>query len=242
MRKLAWVAGVTGLGLSAAAIGVGVTSSRAADHRDSTLLAMAANTAADINDVYVWMTPDEADVILAMTVQPFAAENATFSPNVQYVFHVTSQEMYGVASENTDVICEFASATSAQCWVGDEAYLGGDPSAEAGITDPDSRVRLFAGQRNDPFFFNLDGFQATVGIVKGAAGGLTFDEANCPAVDAGTSAALRTQLQNDDPADAEVDDEFAGANIAAIVLTIDKTLVNRGGPILGGWASTHDKS
>jgi hypothetical protein len=241
VKQLAWKAGVAGLGLSAALWGGSIAFG--ADHRDSTLIGMAANSAADINDVYAWMSTDAGDLNIAMTVQPFAAAGATFSADTQYVFHVTSRASYGATTvEETLVICEFASATSAQCWVGDEAYLSGDPSAEAGITDTDSRVRLFAGQRNDPFFFNLDGFKATVTIVKGAAGGLTFDEANCPAVDAGTSAALRTQLQNDDPADAEVNDDFAGANIAAIVLTIDKTLVNRGGPILGVWASTHDKS
>lgn len=240
MKQLAWKAGVAGLGLSAALVGGSIAFG--ADHRDSTLIGMAANSAADINDVYAWMSSDAGDLNIAMTVQPFAAAGATFSADTQYVFHVTSRASYGAATvEETLVICEFASATSAQCWIGDEVYLSGDPSDEAGITDAESRVRLFAGQRNDPFFFNLDGFRATVNIVKGAAAGLTFDAANCPALDANTSAALRNQLQNDDPPDGAVNDDFAGANIAAIVLTLDKTLVNRGGPILGVWASTHDK-
>lgn len=240
MRQLAWKAGVAGLGLSAIIVGGSIAIG--ADHRDSTLLGMPANAAADLNDIYAWMSSDAQDLNLALTVQPFAAAGATFSPDVQYVFHVTSQASYGAtAVEETLVICELASPTSAECWVGDEVYLAGDPSAEAGLSDAESRVRVFAGQRNDPFFFNLDGFVATVGIVKGAAGGLTFDAANCPDLPADTSAALRTQLQNDDPADAEVDDEFAGANVAALVVTLDKTLVNRGGPILGVWASTHDK-
>lgn len=239
MKKLAWKAGVAGLGLSAAVIGGSIA--LGADHRDSTLIGMEANAAADINDVYAWMSSNAQDLNIAMTVQPFAAAGATFSADTQYVFHVTSRASYGATPMETLVICELASATSAQCWVGDEAYLSGDPSAEAGLTDAESRIRVFAGQRNDPFYFNLDGFVATVALVKAAAGSLTFDAANCPAVDAGTSAALRNQLQNDDPVDAEVDDEFAGANVAALVLTIDKTLVNRGGPILGVWASTHDK-
>jgi hypothetical protein len=240
VKQLAWKAGVAGLGLSAAVLGGSIASG--ADHRDSTLIGMAASSAADINDVYAWMSSSGEDLNLAMTVQPFAAAGATFSADTQYVFHVTSRASYGAtAVEETRVICEFAGATSAECWIGDEVYLSGDPSSEAGVSDAASRARLFAGQRNDPFYFNLDGFQATVALVKAAAAGLTFDAAGCPAVDAGTSAALRNQLQNDDPADAEVDDEFAGANIAAIVLTLDKTLVDRGGPILGVWASTHDK-
>lgn len=240
MKKLVWKAGVAGLGLSAAIWGGSIA--LGADHRDSTLIGMAANSAADINDVYAWMSSDAGDLNIGMTVQPFAAAGATFSTDVQYVFHVTSRASYGATTVvETLVICEFASPTSAQCWVGDDVYLSGDPSAEAGISDTDSRVRLFAGQRNDPFYFNLDGFKATVAIVKSAAGGLTFDAANCPAVDAGTSAALRNQLQNDDPPDGAVNDDFAGANVAALVLTVDKTLVNSGGPILGVWGSTHDK-
>jgi hypothetical protein len=240
VKQLVWKAGVAGLGLSAAVVGGSIA--LGADHRDSTLIGMEANAASDINDVYAWMSSDAQDLNLVMTVQPFAADGATVSAGTQYVFHVTSQAMFGAATvEETLVICELASATSAQCWVGDDVYLSGDPSAEAGVTDAESRARLFVGQRNDPFFFNLDGFQATVDIVKGAAGSLTFDEAGCPALDAPTSTALVNQLQNDDPPDAEVSDDFAGANIVAIVLTLDKTLVTRGGPILGVWASTHDK-
>lgn len=231
-----------GLGIGGIAVAsvIGGSIAIGADHRDSTTLAMAANSAADINDVYAWMTADAAKLNLVMTVQPFAAAGASFSPNVQYVFHVTSQASYGATATNTDIICEFASATSVECWVGATGYVTGDPSATAGLSSADGKIKIFAGQRNDPFFFNLDGFKTAVTTVKGAAGMLTFDVANCPNVNAGTSTVLVGQLQADEDA-SPAEDDFAGANIAALVIQLDKTLVTGGGPVLGVYASTHTK-
>ena len=37
-------------------------------------------------------------------------------------------------------------------------------------------------------------------------------------------------------------DTFAGKNVLAIVLEIDKTVLTVGGPVLGIWSSTHQKS
>ncbi|MEZ4364871.1 MAG: DUF4331 family protein [Kofleriaceae bacterium] len=237
MKKKNLALGLSGLGLCVA---IGGSIAVGADHTDSSLLAMPANAAADINDVYAWTSADASKLNLVMTVQPFAAASATFSPNVQYAFHVTSQAGYGMAATNVDVICEFASATSVQCWVGADGYVTGDPSATTGLTSADGKIKVFAGQRNDPFFFNLGGFVATVDLVKAAAGGLTFDPANCPNVDAATSMALVGQLQSD-PGGGAATDDFAGANVAALVIQLDKTLVNAGGPILGVYASTHTK-
>lgn len=235
MKQLYWKVGGAGLALSAA---IGGTLAIAADHKDSTVLAMEANAASDINDVYAWMSADEAKVNLVMTVLPFAADGATFSPNVDYAIHVASAAAFGGAATNTDIICRFASATSAQCWVGDEAYVTGDPSATAGIES--DGVKVFAGLRKDPFFFNLDGFVNAVGTVKTVAGDLDFDANGCPAVGAENSAALVNQLQTDEDG-SEATDDFATANTLAIVLEIDKALLTDGGPILAVWASTHEQ-
>lgn len=228
------VAGLAGAGLC---VGIG-SIAIGADHRDSTLLSAPSGAAADIADVYAWTSTDASKLNLIMTVQPLAAASATFSPNVQYAFHVTSQATYGAASQNTDVICTFASPTSAQCWVGADGYVTGNPSSAAGLTSADGKIKIFAGQRNDPFFFNLEGFGAAVGIVKGAAAGLTFDPAGCPALDGATSTTLVNQLSTSVGGGAATDD-FAGANVAALVVQIDKTLVDAGGPILGVYGSTH---
>jgi len=228
--------GAAGLGLSAIVGGLAV----AADHRDSTSLAMPANAAADINDVYAWMTPDSTKVNLAMTVSPFATAGATFSPNTQYVLHVHSGAAFPATTAEQTIVCEFASATSAQCWAGASDYVSGDPSGAAGMTSANGRLKVFAGLRSDPFFFNLNGFQTAVATVKGAAASLTFDTAGCPALDAATSSVLVGQLQGEPGGGAAVDD-FDGANTLAIVVQVDKAVVTTGGPTLAVWASTHTK-
>ena len=67
----------------------------AADHRDGP--GVRADIAADINDVFAWMSPDAARVYLVMTVFPFATAEARFSDSVQYVFHTSSASAFGAA-------------------------------------------------------------------------------------------------------------------------------------------------
>jgi len=209
---------------------------RAADHRDGPTV--TADPVADINDVYTWMSPDAETVYLVMTVFPFAAASARFSNQIQYVFHTTSAPSFGAASTDTDVICTFAVDQTVQCWVGDDSYLTGNASSTSGLVSSDGRVRVFAGPRNDPFFFNLSGFVATTDIVIGAAGGLTFDAAGCPQLDAATSNLLVTQLRTEPGGGAPMDD-FAGATTLALVVAVDKDLLTKSGPILSVWGSTN---
>ena len=208
----------------------------AADHADGPVV--QADPAADINDLFAWTSPDASRVYLAMTVFPFSSPSAAFSDQIQYVFHTGSAPSFGAAEVETDVICVFSASQSIQCWVGDAAYVAGDASSAGGITSTDGAVQVFAGPRDDPFFFNGSGFGATTDIVAGAAGGLAFDAAGCPQLDAGTSNALVTQLQTEPDGSPAVDD-FAGATVLALVLSIDKELLTRGGPILSVWGSTN---
>lgn len=212
-----------------------------ADHVDSP--AAVAEPTADINDMFAWMTSDGNDLNLVATVVPFASGDSAFSDATTYAFHVNSSAGYGMAQTNTDVRCQFYSDTNIECWVIDAdgtvaAYVEGDPSDSAGLTNAAGNLRVFAGVRNDPFFFNLGGFNAVVGTVREVAGSLTFDAEGCPQLDEPTATALVTQLQQD-PDGSEATDDFAGANVLALVVQVDKTLVNPGGDILGVWASTH---
>jgi hypothetical protein len=205
----------------------------AADHIDSP--AAVGDPSADITDVYAWMTPDGTKLNLILNTF-----GAAFSDTVQYVFHVTSMSAYGQSGDEIRIICEFSSDQRAQCWVGDDEYIAGDASNTAGLLSESGKVRLFAGSRNDPFYFNLAGFRATLGIVAGAAASLTFDEAGCPALDAPTSTALVTQLSSNAEGGAAAD-FFAPLSTHSIVLQLDETLVNQDGPVLAVWASTYRK-
>lgn len=224
------------LALGAAA----VAPARAADHRDGP--AVRVDPASDINDVFAWTSADASHIHLAMTVFPFAGSGARFSDQVQYVFHTTSQAAFGAGNAQVvDVICEFDAVQTLQCWVGSDAYISGDAATTSGLVGDDGRVRVYAGLRNDPFFFNLNGFNATTALVVGAAGGLTFDAAGCPALDAATSNLLVQQLATE-PNGAPATDEFLAANTLILVLSIDKDLLTSAGDIVGVWAGTYAKN
>jgi hypothetical protein len=242
LKKLAFLGSALGLALGAFLV---THSSHAADHLDAP--ATQANHMADINDVYAWMTSDATKVNLVMTVSPADDTTRAFGPTVQYVFHVSSIPAFGMAGTETKVICTFASPTSAQCWVADgtttKDYVKGDPSSVSGISSKSGQIKLFAGQRSDPFFFNLSGFKTVVAAVEGSV--IPADTAGCPLVPPTTAAMLRAALSATPgsaiaPCPAGVKDCFAAFNVKAIVLQIDKSLLNAGAQtVLTVWGSTH---
>jgi hypothetical protein len=245
-----------------AAVAVGALALRAADHGDSP--AAAADPTADITDLFAWMNGDATKVNLVMDLYPNAPTTAKFSDSVLYTFHVTSKASFGATTGTaTDITCSFTAAQIVSCWVGTADFVTGDASAVAvvgdggagdgaatgdggvavptGITSASGKTRVFAGVRDDPFFFNIDGYHAVVAAVEAAAPSLTFDVAGCPAVDATTSMTLVNQLKTA-PDGSAAKNFFAGFNVLALVVQIDKTLVNSGGSILSVWASTNHKS
>jgi hypothetical protein len=235
MTKRTWVKIAGALAVTSLA-----TMALAADHRDS--LVVKADPPSDINDVYTWVAKDK--VVIAMTVFPAAPKEAKFSDKTQYVIHTTSGKAFGEAASKLDIVCTFDAAQMITCKAGEGPGLPvmdmvtGDASAEAGIESDSKMIKVFAGPRKDPFYFNLDGFGKTVEIVVGAAPGLMADAAGCPALDAATSMMLVTQLKSD-PMGGPAKDFFAPLNGLAIVLELDKSLMTAGGPILSIWGATH---
>ncbi len=227
----------TGVAIFAAALVMvgGQRALRAADHLDSpSLTDEAAN---DITDLYAWTNDDGLN--LAMMVSPFADGDASFSDAGLYAFHIRSQNMLlePTTTEDHLIVCQFDASQAVTCWLDGKVIASGDASAATGLEG--EGVKVFAGRRDDPFFFNLSGFQATVAAVMEAAPNLTFDEAGCPALDGNTSATLLTQLETE-PDGSPATDDFAGANVLALVLQLDIALINDGGNIVGVWASTNE--
>ncbi len=235
MRRL------TATALAVATLGV-VAPSFAADHRDGP--AAKADPATDINDVYAWMSADAAQVYLVMTVFPLATTASKFSDKALYVFHTYSQAGIGMAQTGANIICKFDTAQKIQCWLGDE-YVTGDASNTAGIASASGKVKVFAGLRDDPFFFNLDGFNKTAKTVHDAAptllGANAFDNNFCPNLGSATATELQRQLKEDPagPAGTAGKNFFAGKNTLAIVLAVDKTLLTKGGSVVSVWGSTN---
>jgi hypothetical protein len=213
----------------------------AADHQDAP--AAKAEPGADITDVFAWMSTDAKSVRIAVDVNPFAAVGSKFSDAVQYAIHVNSGT--GATKTETLIVCEFATDQTIQCWLGDSEYVTGDASATAGLVTKSGKVKVFAGLRNDPFFFELKGFQNAVALADIALPTITDRTAGCPTIDMPSQAALLSRLTTDDtatPTPTPAKDTFDGANVLALVFEIDKTLFNPGTAPLGIWASTHVKN
>jgi len=229
----------------------------AADHRDGG--GATADPASDINDVYSWMNGE--NLVVAMTVAPFAGADATFSPGVQFVWHVDAHGSFagnilgGIAPTlQTTIQCEFDEAQIAQCWIhrGGEIldYITGDASSEEGVTSDSSQ--LYAGLRADPFYFFLTGFNdartAVLSELVAGPGGVfpgNVDLSNgtlCPELTVPQLEALGDALTVGPAPTQQALNDFDLANTLAIVLEIDSALlIDPEANILSVHASTHAK-
>ena len=210
----------------------------ASDHKDGP--AVTVDPGADITDVYAWMSADKSKVDLVMDVYPNAPTGTLFSNEVLYVFHLNSSATFGGTATGTNIVCGFDTTQTITCWVGSSEMVTGNAGVAAGITSASGKTKVFAGLRDDPFFFNLTGFKATTAAVAAAAPTLTFDGTGCPTLDTATSSALVAQLAHGTAGAAPVND-FAGQNIQSIVIEVDTALVTPGGKFLGIWASTNQR-
>jgi hypothetical protein len=174
----------------------------AADHRDSPL--NVSNPTADINDVYAFRSrEDPQNLVIAISTNPLIApgDNATrgvFDDEVTYQLHV---------DVNGDLVDDATVEISKD---GDNLVFEGlgDPIAaritkpgEAPVVNRAGPVKAFAGLRDDPFFFDLPGFQAFVANPQVPANGLRPASAGAPV------------------------DAFAGTNILAIVVELPISLL-----------------
>jgi hypothetical protein len=210
----------------------------AADRAASSTLA-TVNPMADITDVYAWMV-SSTSLALVMDVSPQDNGSHGFDPTVLYAFHLTSKSGLGVNTTDgteTKVICRFASGISVQCWVvaasGVKDYVTGDPSNPAGVTSPSGKVKVFAGRRSDPASFNVAGFNAAISTYATYVG-RTPDLAGCPTgITTAEADGLRTTLRTGP-------DAFSASNVMAIVVQLDKSLINLpGNTVVAVWGSTH---
>lgn len=164
----------------AAAMGGGAMILRAADHRDSALL--TATPGQDIADVYSFRSPaDPSRLVLAMTVAglqaPSDAGTVRFPEGVVYAFKIDTD---GDAVEDW-VIQAYAVGRGASQVV---KFVGPGRPSQTGattrlLTSPPITVtasygstattvnrggiQVFAGLRDDPFFFDLSQFQQIIG-------------------------------------------------------------------------------
>jgi hypothetical protein len=237
------------------AFSVSAPLAHAADHKDGP--AVTADPATDITDVYAWMQADSSRVFLVMNVFPAATTAARFSDSALYIFHTNNRtngaDSYGA---EVNIICQFDKGTpqQAECWAGKDEYVKGNAGLQStdsagkpvwnGISSRSGKLRVFTGLRNDPFFFNLAGFNDVTNRIKGAYAGLAKDNAGCPTIPATTRTALVAALAQNGmtPAGAGTD-SFAKQNVLSIVVSVDRNILSSNGqrPLLSVWGSTNKK-
>ncbi|MDH3768580.1 MAG: DUF4331 domain-containing protein, partial [Gammaproteobacteria bacterium] len=148
----------------------------AADHVDAPLIAQ--DPAADLGDVYAFVNPnDSGEVILAATVAPFAMSGSRFSNAVEYRFNLQNT---AAGAQAITITCRF-SGQAARC----RGSSGINVTSQIGRTAEHKGVRLFAGLRDDPFFFDGVAFNATVATLVPQftdPGQDTFEGANVLAI------------------------------------------------------------
>lgn len=173
MKPTRKVAGFVAAGIAvAAAVPLLSTIVSAADHLDAPKT--KANLLADITDVYAWHT-DDGKVVAVLNVAGFteAGQPPQLDSTVLYGIHIDNN---GDNEADIDTWIRFGQNGAGDWGVQVTDLPGGDPvvvgpvgqTVEAGLG-----LRVWAGSRDDPFFFDLDGFQKTL-----MTGDLSFDATN----------------------------------------------------------------
>ena len=144
------------------------TIGHAADHADAP--ASQDDPAADITDVYAWHTDDRVVVALGFSGLAEAGVPANYDGGVLYGIHVDNN---GDDIADHDVWVRFGQNDAGDWGVQVENLPGAtEPVVGPVETEIDAGLglRVFAGLRDDPFFFDLDGFRMTA-----MTGTLSFD-------------------------------------------------------------------
>lgn len=210
-------------------IGVLVPASRlrAADHAEST--SVAGDPGADIADVFAFLDPtDNSKVVLAMDVEGFVVPSEAlnlsfFAPDVTYRFEI---ENTGDAIADQKIDVTFSPQTSRSAPQIATIKIPRGKRNSTTITAPTTvqtlnafsnpfnvttnaatGVKFFAGLTDDPFYFDIVGFNRFVGSVLAA----TPDP---------------TRLQR-------ARDSFAGYNIHMIAIEIPAAMLRGNGNVIG---------
>src|SRR5229473_727113 len=174
-RAIAWSL------LLATAAALGLTRwIKASDHKDSALL--AADPAADIADVYTFRSPVNPDnIVLAMTVSgfipPSEASTTFFDPNVLYQWKIDND---GYAVEDLVIqafvtgtgghqVMHFRGPAKASEIGSTTRVIEGPETATVAVSNTPTPIvatrngmTVFAGVRDDPFFFDLVQFKKII--------------------------------------------------------------------------------
>ena len=179
IKKLAIL--VTGLVIAIATAMAPLPMTNAADHAEATLV--AGDPGADLADVFAFLDPnDNSKVVLALDVEGFVVPSellnlSFFAPDVTYRFEI---ENTGDAAPDQTIDITFSEQTSrsqpqtatiklpnGQVFTAPTTVqtLNATPNPFVVTTDPASGASFFAGLTDDPFYFDIVGFNRFVASV-----------------------------------------------------------------------------
>lgn len=124
----------------------------AADHRDGPLA--TGDPSADLNDIYLFNNPnDPNELIVILTFHPDAPRNARFSDAVEY------RTRFDSPAGSSTITCTFPDNGTRVACSGLDGALSVDGPIET--VNDNGDLRVFAGLRDDPFFFDVGAFNRT---------------------------------------------------------------------------------
>ena len=205
----------------------------AADHAESP--GADADPAGDLADVFLFISPENPQRLVgAITFggRPLPRSRTDIvycDPKLIYVLNIGRANAAGVFT-NTPVIkvvARFGKSDTGRCGVQLEGVPGAGGTfsgATETVLTSTGGVRAFAGMRNDPFFFDAEGYNGMVAAFDGPApaGGYLVN-----------SFGLGTRARRD---------SFANRNITLVVFEMDLNAVapavNGSRPKIQAWATT----
>jgi hypothetical protein len=236
-----------------AALGAGPLFVSGADHLDSPLVKIDAR--ADITDIYAWRS-GATHTTLALNVNPLTSpadsKAARFSQAAMYEFKVDTNgdaradiayrvrfsDLRHFSNGTNDQIFQIRRATGSAAqrteWSGTTVAVGRTTryGLAARVAPVTGGGAVFAGPRDDPFYFDLVGFRHLKSrILAGSTDlGSPGDAVNCALADDDPAAELLSCFTGTDT--------FAGTNVSSIIIRLPNSRLGGTGKTVGVWGTT----
>ena len=192
---------------------------RAADHADAP--ASALDPSADITDVFIFRKePGKLVGVIAFGGAPVPrarvdGPTGRFDPDVLFTYNIDTDRD---SRPDIRIQCRFGTNSLGQAGLEIENLPGAGYRYVFGpveqVNTTPNGLRFFAGLRDDPFFFDFEGFRATLN---------SFGDASAP----------DGSFQFDNTRDS-----FAFRNLTAIVFEMDEAAATRGSDQIYVWATS----
>ncbi len=214
---------------------------RGSDHADTPTIAKTPG--GDLTDVFIFPSPSNANnVVLVMNVHPLIptgqSAGVSFDPNFLYQFKIDNT---GDSVEDLVIQAKFTGTGPNQTVAiygpakpsrtGTQAELLSTPSATGTLNNVFSGngAKVFAGAREDPFFFDLNQFFTILPDRATPLSGKVVANPNQP----------QATSFNGFPGRPPASDFLAGYNLLSIVVELPKSqLIGAGNGKIGLWCTT----